>query len=151
MLEGGEARALLTFTVEDASCEGVKTAPANADMTEHGLPGVTLERLTLSRFGLELLFTSRDAPANAADTPEIEVLLGDTIVSIKESDGMSVYDEESGLYYYSLAVIAEDMSAVDMSAASRVTVNGLRFTASDFTEASADSIYNKLPRRDVRR
>ena len=147
VFEGGETRELLTFTVEDASREGVKTAPVNVDMTEHGLPGVTLERLTLSRFGLELLFTSKDDPANVVDTPEVEVLLGDTIVSIKAWDGLSVYDEESGLYYYSLAVIAENMSGVDMSAASRVSVNGLRFTAGDFTETSADSIYDKLSRR----
>lgn len=145
--QGQPSEPIMTIQVQGEKRGDVRSAGFETDMTEYGMPGVTLERMTLSRYGLELLFVSNDE--NAVRNTEAEVLMGDIMVPIKGIHQMTVRDEESGLYYSSVVVYAENMMGVDMSCASRITVNGFTTDCSRFTEGTDSSIYDKLPRRNV--
>jgi|GEM_PF-4720585 len=110
-----------TITVE-GTASAVPGYIFGADMTDYGMPGVTLESMQLSAYGLELMFSSeKEADMSRLD---VGILLGDVMVPITEINSMRVYDEDSGMYYTCVVVTADNMLGFDLSAASRVTVNG---------------------------
>ena len=145
--EGYEVGATITVDGTATSSPGIVL---DADMSGYGLPGVTLESMRLSAYGLELMFSCDKA--NGAQELHVEILLGDVMVPIKEISGVVPYDETDGLYHACKVVAAENMFGFDLSAASRVSVNGLTVGGDEFTPGGADErrgIYDIMPRRDT--
>ena len=145
--EGYEVGATITVDGTATSSPGIVL---DADMSGYGLPGVTLESMRLSTYGLELMFSCDKA--NGAQELHVEILLGDVMVPIKEISGVVPYDETDGLYHACKVVTAENMFGFDLSAASRVSVNGLTVGGNELTPGGADErrgIYDIMPRRDT--
>lgn len=145
--EGYEVGATITV-------DGIATASPgiilDADMSGYGLPGVTLESMRLSTYGLELMFSCEKS--NGAHELHVEILLGDVMVPIKEISGMVPYDEADGLYHACMVVTADNMFGFDLSAASSVSVNGLKVSGDELTPGGADDrpgIYDIMPRRNA--
>ena len=65
---------------------------------------------------------------------------------------MVPYDETDGLYHACMVVTAENMFGFDLSAASSVSVNGLKVSGDELTPGGADNrpgIYDIMPRRNT--
>ncbi|MBO6230572.1 MAG: hypothetical protein J6O50_08385 [Ruminiclostridium sp.] len=137
-----------TITVNGAASDSPGIV-LNTDMTEYGLPGVTLESMRLSTYGLELMFSCDKS--NGATELHVDILLGNVTVPIKELNSVGFYDKD-GLYHACTVVTADNMFGFDLTAASRVSVNGLTVGGDELTPGGADErrgIYDIMPRRDT--
>lgn len=145
--DGIEVGATITVDGTATSSPGIVL---DADMSGYGLPGVTLESMRLSTYGLELMFSCDKS--NGAQELHIEILLDDIMVPIREISSVVPYDETDGLYHACKVVTAENMFGFDLSAASSVSVNGLKVSGDELTPGGADNrpgIYDIMPRRNI--
>ena len=104
------------------------------DMTEYGMPGLTLEWLTLSPFGLELSFTGEEQ----FDAPEIRVDITSLNGTTFRNSGYYAYtleDEETGIYHTSVIIVPEDYMT-DLTQMREFSINGLKTKRAEFMAKS---------------
>lgn len=104
------------------------------DMTEYCMPGLTLEWLTLSPFGLELSFTSEEQ----FNAPEIRVDITSLNGTTFQNSGyysLSLLDENTGIHHISVIIVPEDYMT-DLTQMREFSINGLKTKRAEFMAKS---------------
>ena len=120
--------------IEVINVSGIKdyeplTERVGVDMTQFGMPDVTLEWLTLSPFGLEMSFTSD----TNWKSPNIRVEWTSSDGTVYKSSGLSgtgKFDESTGKYYTNLLIVPDEDT--DLTEMKEFSINGLKIKRAEF-------------------
>ena len=124
--------------IEVINVSGIKdyeplTERVGVDMTQFGMPDVTLEWLTLSPFGLEMSFTSD----TNWKSPNIRVEWTSSDGTVYKSSGHSGtgnFDESTGKYYTNLLIVPDEDT--DLTEMKEFSINGLKIKRAEFMPRS---------------
>ena len=124
--------------IEVINVSGIKdyeplTERVGVDMTQFGMPDVTLEWLTLSPFGLEMSFTS-DTNWKSPNISVEWTTLNGTVCKSRGHSGTGNFDESTGKYYTNLLIVPDEDT--DLTEMKEFSINGLKIKRAEFMPRS---------------
>ena len=129
----GKPKAIEVINVSGIADYEPLTERVGVDMTQFGMPDVTLEWLTLSPFGLEMSFTSD----KSWKSPNIRVEWTSSDGTVHKSRGYSGtgnYDESTGKYHENLLIVPDEDT--DLTEMKEFSINGLKIKRAEFMPRS---------------
>ncbi len=134
VLEGNYPEAGSSLTIKGIDDSEPLMERVGLDMTEYGMPGLTLEWLTLSPFGLELSLTGTEQFNSPEIWVDITSLNGTTFRNSGYSS-VDLVDEETGIYHTSVIIVPEDYMT-DLTQMREFSINGLKTKRAEFMAKS---------------
>ncbi len=129
----GKPKAIEVINVSGIADYEPLTERVGVDMTQFGMPDVTLEWLTLSPFGLEMSFTSDKSWKSPNISVEWTTLNG-TVCKSRAHSGTEDYDESTGKYHTTLLIVPDEDT--DLTEMKEFSINGLKIKRAEFMPRS---------------
>ena len=129
----GKPKAIEVINVSGIADYEPLTERVGVDMTQFGMPDVTLEWLTLSPFGLEMSFTSDKSWKSPNISVEWTTLNG-TVCKSRGHSGTGNYDESTGKYHENLLIVPDEDT--DLTEMREFSINGLKIKRAEFMPRS---------------
>ena len=129
----GKPKAIEVINVSGIADYEPLTERVGVDMTQFGMPDVTLEWLTLSPFGLEMSFTSDKSWKSPNISVEWTTLNG-TVCKSRGHSGTGNYDESTGKYHTTLLIVPDEDT--DLTQMKEFSINGLKTKRAEFMPRS---------------
>ena len=129
----GKPKAIEVINVSGIADYEPLTERVGVDMTQFGMPDVTLEWLTLSPFGLEMSFTSDKSWKSPNISVEWTTLNG-TVCKSRGHSGTGNFDESTGKYYTNLLIVPDEDT--DLTEMKEFSINGLKIKRAEFMPRS---------------
>ena len=131
VVKNGSFEAGGSFTL-DGTSDSSKYERCGVDMANFGIPGVKLSEMFLSKYGLELYFTSDSPMTGALSGIQISVTsLNGTEVPAHGYQSEEVYDEVGKSYITKLLYVPR--YETDLTAMREINVNGFRTKVAEFS------------------
>ena len=129
----GKPKAIEVINISGNTDYEPLTERVGVDMTQFGMPDVTLEWLTLSPFGLELSFTS-DTNWKSPNISVEWTTLNGTVCKSRGHSGTGNFDESTGKYYTNLLIVPDEDT--DLTEMKEFSINGLKIKRAEFMPGS---------------
>ena len=130
----GKPKAIEVINISGIADYEPLTERVGVDMTQFGMPDVTLEWLTLSPFGLEMSFTS-DTNWKSPNISVEWTTLNGTVCKSRGHSGTGYYDESTGKYYTNLLIVPDEDT--DLTQMKEFSINGLKIKKAEFMPRSS--------------